>query len=212
MARSGPSDTLQADITGANRKKRRAAMVDERRARVASLKVRGFSIRQIEAELVKAGVVNPDTGKPWGTSTIGEDVAFLDASWRAKAASDTSEWGARELAGLDEAEREAWAAWHRGIGKKQQTFSERKDGAGKQEGGSKASVRTDDINGDPRYLSVILECQQRRAQLLGLDAPTRSEVKIETPGVMIVPVAGSVAEWEASAEAAQAALKAGAAT
>jgi hypothetical protein len=187
--------------------RRLSAAVDARRARVASYKVRGFSIRQTAAALAGDGVLNPSTKKPWSIKVICEDLQELAARWQADAKRDVGEHQARELERLDEMERQAWAAWHRGIGKKQQTFTERRDG-GRGGGGSKASVRTEDLNGDPRFLQVLLDCQERRAKLLGLDAPTRIDAQLAGSGVMLIPVSGSIDDWEKEAMAAQAKLKA----
>lgn len=148
----------------------RAAMVEDRRARVASCKLQGMSIRQTAAALAKAKCVNPDTGKPWGVRAIHEDIQHLTERWQAEALRDISAVKAEQLAKLDEMEREAWAAWHRGIGRKQIRTSK----TGGKDGDS-TTLRTEVLNGDPRYLALVMDCQQRRAQLLGMDAPKRLE-------------------------------------
>lgn len=152
-----------------------AGVVDERRARIAAYKVRGFSIREICAALAGDGYVNPRTRKPYSIKVICEDLQHLRARWTAEALKDIGEHVSAELSKLDEIERQAWAAWQRGIGKRQQTFTEQVRGG---RSGSRASVKTEEANGDPRYLAVLLDCQQRRARLLGLDAA----VKVETTG------------------------------
>ena len=142
--------------------------MDDRRARVASCKIQGLSIRKTIDVLAKAKCVNPDTGKPWSTAIIKSDVDHLVARWREEALRDISQAKAEELAKLDELEREAWAAWHRGIGRKQVRTTK----IGGKEGGE-VSLRTEVLNGDPRYLGIVLDCQQRRAKILGLDAPQK---------------------------------------
>ena len=97
----------------------RAAMLDARKAKVASYKVRGFSIRQTVSALAKDKCVNPDTGKPWSQQAVVDDLAALTAAWQASAIRDITQAKAEELAKLDELEREAWAAWYRSIGRKQ---------------------------------------------------------------------------------------------
>jgi hypothetical protein len=150
-----------------------AAVVDDRRTQMAALKIRGLSLRQAQVEMAKAGHFNPRTGQPWSITVLSSDLALLTSQWRAAASRDVAEWIRLELEGLDDVERKAREAWERGIGKKQKTVTERNvDGKG---GGSKARVETEDLNGDPRFLSIILDCQQRRAKLLGLDAPEKKE-------------------------------------
>ncbi len=159
------------------------AMVDDRRARVASYKVRGYSLRQTIVALEEDGVVNPRTGKAWSFKIVQQDVVFLRTHWREKAAQDTAEWHAEELEKIEEREREAWKAWFRGIGKKKQTLTERRMGGDKKgAGGGKTAIRAEELNGDPRFLSVLAECHRDRAKLLGLSEPER----IETTGLVQV--------------------------
>lgn len=157
-----------------NERAKLAAMVDDRRARVASYKVRGFSVRQTEAALPGDGCTNPKTGKPWSRGVIEQDLQFLTERWQTEAKRDIGEHIARELEKIDEVEREAWAAWRRGIGKKQFTVTERNEGG--KGGRSRARVETEELNGDPRYLAILADCRRDRAALLGLNAPKRSEV------------------------------------
>jgi transposase len=165
--------------------KSKEALVEDRRARVASCKVQGMSIRKTIEVLAKAKCVNPDTGKPWSVGIIKSDVDHLTARWKEEALKDISQAKADELAKLDEAEREAWAAWHRGIGRKQVRTTK----TGGKEGGE-ISLRTEVLNGDPRYLGIILDCQARRAKMLGLDAPQRLEASGPQGGP--IPIQGEV--------------------
>lgn len=206
-------------MNSGNKRLQMQTAVDDRRARVASYKVRGFSLRQMIAAMEEAKFFNPTTGKPWSIAMLAADAKFLEERWRAEALGDITEVKSRELAKLDELEAEAWKAWHRGIGKKQQTFTKRKSG-GKRKGGqgeagaddTEASVRTEDLNGDPRYMNIILECQGRRAKMMGLDMPTK--IAPTTPdgdrpfhGVMLIPAPISPEGWEDMAQRTQAALK-----
>jgi len=157
----------------AQERAKNAAMVDERRARVASYKVRGFSIRQMRVALAEDGHTNPATGEPWSIGILARDLSELDKRWKAEALRDIAAWKVVELERLDAVERAAWEAWERGIGKKQKTITERNQGG--KGSVAKARIETEELNGDPRYLAVILDCQQRRARLLGLDAPAKIE-------------------------------------
>ena len=187
-----------------------AAAVDDRRARVASFKVRGLSIRQTAVALEKVGVVNPKTGKGWSALVIHQDLQFLQERWRTEALGDITEAKTRELAKLDEVEAQAWEAWHRSIGKTKKTLTERRTGG--RTPGEKAAVSTEELNGDPRYLTIVLDCQARRAKMLGLDMPTK--IAPTTPdgdrpfhGVMLIPAPISPEGWEAMAQRTQAELK-----
>ena len=158
----------------ATRTAQREAMLESRKAKVASYKVRGFSIRQTVEALAKDKCLNPDTGKPWSLRAVHDDLQDLTAAWQASAMRDITEVKAQELAKLDEMEREAWLAWHRGIGRKQ-TRTTKSVTVGKGDAAlvlPEVTLKTEALNGDPRYLGIVLDCQQRRAKMLGLELPT----------------------------------------
>lgn len=81
-------------------------------------------------------------------STVSRDIKMLVANWRKEALGDLTAARARELADLDGMEREAAVA-------------------------ASANVSPQAL---ARLLEVRLRVKERRARLLGLDAPTRSEV------------------------------------
>jgi hypothetical protein len=159
--------------TPANKAAREKAMVDDRRTRVASYKVRGLSLRQTIAKLAEDGCVNPKTGEPWSIGIISKDINALQARWKAEALRDIGDWIKDELERIDWTEREAREAWVRSIGEKQKRRAETTTGG--KTAGRKAVVETEELNGDPRFLQVTIDCQNRRAKLLGLDAPDRHE-------------------------------------
>jgi hypothetical protein len=156
------------------RRKQVSALVDDRRQRLAALKVKGLSIRQIQAQLEKDEVFNPSTGRVWSIGILSEDLQFVDERWKAETLKDWGAWKKQELEKLDQIEREARTAWERGIGKKKKKIRERTIG-GKDGGSSKVGLVTEELNGDPRYLQVMLDCQKRRAQMIGFDAALKSE-------------------------------------
>lgn len=157
------------------KRRKDAAMHDDRRARVAALKVQGLSLKQIAVKLSDEGCFNPNTGRPWSVGQIHNDLAYVDAQWQAEALRDVGEWKRYELAKLDQIEKEATKAWNRGIGLKKKTMQEKVTG-GKEGDVTKASVVTEDLNGDARYLRVMLDCQERRAKLMGLDMASKTEL------------------------------------
>jgi hypothetical protein len=156
------------------KRRRDATMHDNRRARIAALKVQGYTLDQIQAKLAEDGCVNPHTGHPWSIGQIHNDLKLLDARWQAEALQDVGEWKRAELERIDQIEKEARKAWDRGIGLKRKTIQEKTTGPDGE--GTKASVVTEDLNGDARYLKVMLDCQERRAKLMGLDAASKTEV------------------------------------
>lgn len=87
------------------------AIGEARRRRVAALKLRGLTAREIQAGLADPakGLMNPKTGKAYGLGTIGRDLVILQKRWRKESAKDIAEHKARELAELGEHRKSAWA-------------------------------------------------------------------------------------------------------
>lgn len=84
-------------------------IIEARRERVASLRLRGLTQREIVEAFKAQGFVNPETGKAWSNGTIATDFLALDKQWRKSAERATSEHKAEQLAELQEARRRAWA-------------------------------------------------------------------------------------------------------
>ena len=145
-------------------------LTDLRRSRIAAFMARKMPVREIIIELSKEKLDNPETGKPWGLATIQKDIEALRIQWRAEALASVDEWKGSELATITEVEREAWRSWAKSKETKQQTKTERATG---RAGGNidKASVVTENPDGDPRFLLLVLQCSTQRSKLLGLDAP-----------------------------------------
>ena len=94
-----------------NRRKQTRAIGEARRRRVAALKLRGLSAREIQAALgdPAKGILNPNSGKPYGLGTIGRDLVLLRKRWMKEAVGDIGKHKARELAELGEHRKSAWA-------------------------------------------------------------------------------------------------------
>lgn len=94
-------------------------LIARRRERVAQMRLRGMTQRQIAEELPRArqlpngklveGITDPKTGKPFSLGTINADIKALQQEWRESAARDTQDIMAELLAELDELKRAAWA-------------------------------------------------------------------------------------------------------
>lgn len=85
-----------------------------RQERVASLRARKMSMREIQAQLAdpnsKAYMENPDTGKPYDLATIQRDLARIRKRADHNAQRDVSKWLADQLDEIHEAKRSAWAS------------------------------------------------------------------------------------------------------
>lgn len=132
----------------------------EHLATVARMTLRGLTQTEIAAQL---GYTQPK---------INSDIHLLRQKWKAFALRDTSIMQARELAKIQEVEKEFWVEWERSKQPKQITSTKRTN-SNEDQGRTEAAVRNEEQTGDPRYLQGVLSCIEKRCQLLGLDAPLK---------------------------------------
>jgi hypothetical protein len=149
----------------ATRKKRNKAQRNNHRQRIADLRLQGHTIAQI----VKATRLSE--------STVHRELRALADEWRESAADSINEHRVRELARLEIIERDAWAEWDRSRKNYAKEVTERLKGAGEKgdfETGPKVVRReTGGRIGEAKFLQIILNAQDARRKLLGLDAPTK---------------------------------------
>lgn len=143
----------------------------------SDLFLKGYSYMAISEKLNKQLAV-------WGeTYTITRQGVFHDIKdvleeWRNEHKEDINTYVDRELKKLDKIECEAWSAWVNSLGERvRQRLRVDKDKP--HQGPQLEEVTKESIGGDPRFLDLLMSVQQRRAKLLGLDAP----VKIEAPAL-----------------------------
>lgn len=144
------------------RSQQQSAATAERRVRVAELYCQGKAFYEI-AKLVGACV-----------NTITEDMKANRAEWRERRSLAMDAAIEEHLAKIDEAERKAWVAWDRSV----------QDAVAKvttTEHDGKTSTREEERGqaGDPRFLEIVLKCCKQRCDLLGLEAPKKTEVTLE---------------------------------
>jgi hypothetical protein len=125
-----------------------------------------------------------------------KDIRKLEEMWMTQATRDIALEKQRMLQKLETLECEMWDAWDRSKTDETQRTVARTGPASAVEGdgsGEKAAtkkvegVRKVSRDGDAAFAKQILEIQDRKAKLLGLDAPTRNE--LSGPGGGPIPVA-----------------------
>lgn len=132
--------------------------------------LKGYTYRDIASQL------NEDVAKR-GFSyivnhvTIFNDIKKVLIEWKKEKIDNIDDYVMAELRKLDIMEQEAWQAWE--ASKVERKKTKEKTGI---EGFTEIAKET--CAGNPRFLDVLLNIQQRRAKLLGFDAP----LKIELPG------------------------------
>lgn len=150
-------------------------MILERRMRIARLYCQGKTLLEISQEV--------DISLP----TVSKDLQAVRRFWLSNIAVDMDERVAELLAKNDTLEKEAWEGWQRSCQDAETISRVREKGIKilppKQKGKpptSKMMVTAEKLEkvtkgqaGDPRFLSIIGECIDRRAKYLGVDDNTQ---------------------------------------
>ena len=120
---------------------------------------------------------------------ISNDLKLIQNRWREETAFNLDEAKGKELARLDALEREYWAAWERSKNertkKRQETDGKAKDG---KPNVKKLSIQMEQRDGNPAFLDGVRNCIADRRKLLGLDAPTKSELTGANGGALTVRI------------------------
>lgn len=133
--------------------------------------LKGYSYRQISDLLNKR---NAKMGLDYAIvppMRVYKDLKQLLINWKREHEENIDLYITKELSKLDKIEAELWDAWERS---KKRIVSKIRHSGLKTE-------RSETFAGNPRYLDLVLSVQQRRAKLLGLDAP----VKVDLPNVNV---------------------------
>jgi hypothetical protein len=120
-------------------------------------------------------------------ATISRDIAVVKREWREQYLPDIDAMKAVELARLDSLIQEAWAGWYASRKTKETSETEQMTQETKAKTGSvakpiyyeetKSKLKQEQRDGDYRFLEMIDKCINRRCRILGLEAPSRHEIK-----------------------------------
>lgn len=159
--------------------KRTREQIEFDRAFCADLFLRGYTYRDIAARL------NADLEKRKLTYRLTMPMVYYDIQqmlieWKRNQLESIDQYVTAELQKLDKMEVEAWNAWE--ISKQSKKKNKTKKGGNGLMGRQiMTEEATETTSGNPRYLDLLLNIQQRRAKMLGFDAP----IKIDIPGVNV---------------------------
>lgn len=151
------------------KKQTNKAIVAERRSQVARLYLQGVGQYQI-ADILDVN-----------QSTISRDLKAIQKEWLDVAISNFDELKALELAKIDNLEVEYWDGWKRSKENKEVEIRKMVElgKGGKDDRGDarkEATKREEGQAGDPRFLQGIQWCINKRAEILGLNAPFRHDI------------------------------------
>lgn len=147
----------------------------------AELFVKGYAYRVIAERLNE---YNHENGLDYSVTykTVFMDIRQVLAEWKKERFKDIDNYMQLELKKLDKMEVELWQAWENSKGSKRKTKI--KNGTinnGIATGGELAERTLETTDGDPRYLDLLLKVQERRAKLLGYNAPVKVDVYSAPP-------------------------------
>jgi len=124
------------------------------------------------AELHLQGKTLKEIGEITGRckATVCRDLKAIRAEWRKQAVQDIGEKIADELAKVNNVERQAWEAWEKSKRNKEVRTTKSIKGT------IEKTIQTEGQSGNPTFLGKIIDCIQRRCELLGLDRPKKKVV------------------------------------
>ena len=147
----------------------------------AELFVKGYTYRQMADKLNE---YNHENGLEYTLTykSVFMDIQQVLAEWKKERFKDIDNYMQLELKKLDKIEVELWQAWENSKGSKRKTKI--KNGTinnGIATGGELAERTLETTDGDPRYLDLLLKVQERRAKLLGYNAPVKVDLYSAPP-------------------------------
>lgn len=118
-------------------------------------------------------------------ATVCRDLRVIHDNWLARTHARYDQCIARELALLDEIERQAWEAWNRSLLNQETTQAE------KSTRDEKTKLVRKGQTGNPMYLRIIFHCIEKRCELLkqatrAADRPSDA-LTVEAMDAMIPP-------------------------
>lgn len=166
----------------------------------SNLFLRGYTYREISERL------NEENARRGVGYTITKQMVYWDMQqllieWKRERMENIDDYVTQELRKLDKMEVELWEAWERSKTgklreKNRQNAKPRKvleDGDNPEYYGYEETT-TETSAGNPRFLDLLLNVQQRRAKMLGFDAP----IKVDIPGLK-ENVKGDAPQYDVSA-------------
>ena len=159
--------------------KRTKEQIEFDRAFCADLFLRGYTYRDI-ADRLNADLENRKLNYRLTMPMVYYDIQQMLIEWKRNQLETIDQYVTAELQKLDKMEVEAWNAWE--LSKQKKTKNKtKKAGNGLMGRQIMTEKATETTSGNPRYLDLLLNIQQRRAKMLGFDAP----IKIDIPGVNV---------------------------
>lgn len=163
----------------AGNERREPAQVDRDRKRIAELYLK----RWLQVDIAEELKIDQ--------STVSRDLAAIREQWRKSTLIDFNEAKARELARIDNLEMTYFEAWDRSLDPFKSKVIKAKGNPKTEEelkANAEQTLKTEDRNGDPRFLQGVQWCIEQRCQILGIYAAVKQEITGADNGPVILKV------------------------
>lgn len=186
--------------------KRRNQIQQGRLEIVAKLYKRGYSYRQIQAEVMKRLAL-----PTYSLKTVNRDIHFLLDEWRETRLEDMDKALQLELERIDDTVRELWEQWEKSKEDYTRTTNTRKGTPKRDEQTGQQSINTYGVEtkamnvvglGNPSYIAEIRAQLAERRKLLGLYAPEKKDISGEMSFASFLVESGMLDEAEQGGEVA----------
>lgn len=142
---------------------RKDTAISERRALIAKFYLQGWYQWDIAKEI------------GCDQATVSRNLDAIRKQWKDAAIRDFDEAKEKELAKIDVLEQTYWESWMRSLTEKETTSTKRTKK--ELQTSDEASIKKERRDGNPEFLKGVQWCITKRCEILGFNAPIKSEQK-----------------------------------
>jgi hypothetical protein len=121
-------------------------------------------------------------------ATVSRDLKALRGEWMKSALIDINEAKARELAKVDALEVEYWTAWKRSQEDAESEITKMQGSDPAKPGRLEKQSKREGQSGNPAFLAGVQWCINKRCEIIGVDAPKKSEMTGKDGTPLIPPL------------------------
>ena len=155
--------------------RRTPQQMEHDRSFIAKYYLRGYSYRDI-AKIINEELIRLEAGYALTEASVYNDIKIIQIEWKRERFETIEEYMQMELRKLDKIETELWEAWEASKrGKRRVKYRGGEESEGEVTGGKLQNRVAETSAGDPKFLDLLLEVQNRRAKLLGYDIPVKPQ-------------------------------------
>lgn len=168
--------------------RRTPQQMEHDRSFISKYYLRGYSYRDI-AKIINEELIKVEAGYALTEASVYNDIKIIQIEWKRERFESIEEYMQMELRKLDKIETELWDAWEASKQGKRRVKIRGGQLTGKESeaaGGTLQNRINESSAGDPKFLDLLLEVQNRRAKLLGYDIPVKpvfdKPIEVENTG------------------------------